>query len=141
MLEAFFFKNKNPKTTDQDSEANKKPYYIEVIAFEDLKEEPSIQKNGRLLGAQDITVSSQVAARVKDISATIGAEVSADTPIVKLEDNSGVYTFNAQRAATALSQAQISYESTMLSIDKALTDTQLALEQANTQYNSSTYSL
>lgn len=120
---------------NQNTPPEKRPFFVSTSRLEDLQETPNIKKSWKLLGAQDITVSSQVNGRVWSILVEIGSEVIADQLIIDLKDHTQAYTLAAKRAASNLESAQINLEQTELSLDKAVTDTQLAVQQAQTQLN------
>lgn len=101
--------------------------------FQDLAEQASLKKYGKILGANDIVVTAQVMGRVKSINAKIGDTVSKGQKIITLADSNGSYNFNVQRTKTAREQAKIAYQQTQLSLGKAITDTKLALQQAEKQ--------
>jgi len=97
-----------------------------------------LKKYGKILGANDITVTAQAMGRVKKIYVKTGEQVSAGKTIISLSDSNGNYSFNVQRTKTAREQAKIAYQQTQLSLGKAITDTQLALQQAEKQAQEAT---
>lgn len=113
----------------------KEPFYITTQTFEKMWQKAVLTKHGKILWTNDIVVTAQAMGRVKTLAHQMGEEVEKGTLIIALEDSAGTYTFSAQRAKAALDQAQISYQQTTLSLDKAITDTELALQQAERQAN------
>lgn len=110
------------------------PFYVNVVDFADLQQEASLERHGKVIGENDIIVTSQVAARVEDIPVNIGEKVKKDWLIIKLSDSTGSYSFAVQRAKAWLESARINYESTKISLEKAISDTSLGIQQAETQY-------
>lgn len=127
-----------PRWTPEQEYIQKTPFYITTKTFQEITQQASLKKYGKILGANDIVVTAQVMGRVKNINAKIGDTVSKDQKIITLADSNGNYSFNVQRTKTAREQAKIAYEQTQLSLGKAVTDTELALQQAEKQANEAT---
>ena len=113
----------------------KQPYYISVINGSELKSEWTLKKTGKLSSNSEITVSAQIWWRVSSIKKWIGDIAQKDETVIQLQETSGVYSFWAQRAATSITQAQLTYEQTLQNIEKALQDTEFGIKQAENQVN------
>jgi len=116
-------------------EATKQPYFVEVSTVKELNEWFNLKKTGKISGSQDIVVSAEIWWRVSSFSAEIWDEIKKWNRVVSLSDSSWAYSFAAQRASAGLAQSRINYEQTMLSLNKAITDTNLAIQQAENQAN------
>lgn len=117
-----------------DTEANEKqPFFVETSTVQELNNWFSLKKTGKIIGSQDIVVSADIVWRVRSINANIGDSVANNQTIISLSDSSGSYSFASQRAKAWLDQARINYQQTMLSLNKAISDTSLAIKQAENQ--------
>lgn len=127
-----------PETVDVwTQEDQRAPFFVEIISLEEIGWWSQIKKTGKVIWSQDIVVSSQASWRVNALWASIGDTVSKNKRIVTLADSTGIYTFSAQRANSWVTQAKLNYEQTVLSLDKAISDTQRAIQQAENQAQNS----
>jgi len=123
--------------TNTDSD-EKQAFYITTSSVEELTTVNTISKSSRLVWAQEITVSSLVPWRVKNVYYNNWDTVWANTTIIELSDTWGSFSFNAQRAKAQLDSARINYEQTQRNLNKAITDSSLWVKQAETQLNAAT---
>lgn len=121
--------------TDEEvvTEVEKQPYYVATRSISDLTSSTMIEKNGKIAGAQAITVTSQVNWRIKSITKRAGETIDSWQQIMALTDHTGSYSFAVQRARASLNSAQSSYNSSKVNLDKAITDSWIAIQQAETQ--------
>lgn len=119
-----------------EAEAEKIPFIIQTATIEDLSSVSKVEKFGTLMGAQAISVSSQVFGRVKSLPVRAGEEVDANDLIVELQDTSSSATFQAQRAEVQLDISRNSYSLTLTQLEQWVVDAKNALEQAKAQYES-----
>lgn len=111
----------------------KKPFYISAVATKDIQTSYQIEKKGTLVWSSEITVSAQIGWRVKAINKQLGTTTTTEEVVIQLEDTLWTYSFGAQRAATALTQAKLNYEQTIINLEKAIQDTTIWLQQATNQ--------
>lgn len=114
----------------------KLPFFVETITAQSLTQRPELLKTGKITAGQEIVISSQVAGRVRSITPKLWTEVTTNQLLLQLDDTNWAYTFAVKRAWTALEQARISYDATVLGIEKSLADSSLALRQAQVQRES-----
>ncbi len=126
-----------PETAEVASAPEKNPFYVETVSISDVSWWSSIKKTWKVIGSQDIVVSSQASWRVSSLWAGIWDNVAKNTRVVTLSDSSWIYTFSAQRANAAVKQAKLNYEQTVVSLDKSILDTQQAIKQAQNQAENS----
>ena len=120
--------------TDTDTGwTQRQAFFVQTATLEELQEWVSITKTWTIDGTQDITVSSQVSGRVSTIRVQQWDRISNGSTVIRLADSTGQLTFNAQRAQEWLDQARASYDQTVVSLDKAIVDTELAIRQAQNQ--------
>ena len=120
---------------EQGQQTKREAFFVDTATVDQLQEDVRITKTGTIDGEQDITVSSQVSWRVTLVRVDQGQRVTKWFTVVRLEDSTGQLTFNAQRAQEWLDQARASYNQTVVSLDKAIVDTELAIRQAQNQAN------
>jgi multidrug efflux pump subunit AcrA (membrane-fusion protein) len=123
------------KTETETKTAEKQPYYISVTKGSELKSEYTLKKTGKLSSNSEIIVSALIWWRVASINKWIGDIAQKNETVIQLQETSGVYSFWAQRAATSITQAQLTYEQTLQNIEKAMQDTQFGIKQAENQVN------
>lgn len=121
---------------DQVNTANERQsFFVDTQTLDELQSWVSIKKTWTITWQQDITVSSQVSGRVSSIRFDQWTRVSNGATVVRLADSTSQLTFNAQRAQQSLDQARANYNQTVVSLDKAIIDTELAVRQAQNQSN------
>lgn len=112
------------------NENKKQDFFIDLVPFATKNQEVYITKPGKVSGKQDIVVSSQVAGRVKSIEKKDGTLVSGEQLVIAISDTVANYGLQLQRAKNAVSRASLQKEQTKVSLDKSLTDVELALDVA-----------
>lgn len=112
------------------SDDNKQDFFVDVVSFGSNSQQVYITKPGKVSGKQDIVVSSQVAGRVKSIDKKDWTLVSGDQLVVDISDTVANYGLQLQRAKNAVSRASLQSQQTKVSLDKSLTDVELALNVA-----------
>ena len=113
----------------------KTPYNIEILSQDNLSKELTIEKVWRIAWAEEIVVNSKTSWKVESIFYKEGQKVSKGQTIVTLSDSILNLWLRVSKARNALDRANISYENTEISTNKAIKDAQLALEQAEIKYN------
>lgn len=108
----------------------KQDFFIDILSFATENQQVYITKPGKVSGKQDIVVTSQVAGRVKSIEKKDWSLVSGDQLVVSVSDTVANYGLQLQRAKNAVSRASLQKEQTKVSLDKSLTDVELALDVA-----------
>lgn len=111
-------------------EENKQDFFVNLIPFSNDNQQVYITKPGKVSGKQDIVVTSQVAWRVKSIEKQDGVLVSGNQLVVDISDTVANYGLQVQRARNAVSRASLQSKQTKNSLDKSLTDVELALDIA-----------
>lgn len=112
------------------NEEKKQDFFVDIIYFGSDSQQVYITKPGKVSGKQDIVVSSQVAGRVKSIEKKDWTLVSGDQLVVDISDTVANYGLQLQRAKNAVSRASLQKEQTKVSLDKSLTDVEIALDVA-----------
>lgn len=113
--------------------AEKQSFFIETASVWELKQSSSLSKNWILIGANTITVTSQIWWRISDIDPSIGDSVEQWSRTITLNDSAGGVSFGLERASASLEQARINYESTLLSLDQQIEETKRNIRQADLQ--------
>jgi len=113
----------------------KQDFFIDIVSFATENQQVYITKPGKVSGKQDIVVTSQVAGRVKSIEKKDWSLVSGDQLVVSVSDTVANYGLQLQRAKNAVSRASLQKEQTKVSLDKSLTDVEIALDVAKNNLN------
>lgn len=116
-----------------EEKVQKQPFYISTTEYSSLKKEYELKKTGKLASSSEITVTAQIGWRVSSLNKGIGDGASKWESVIQLQETSGVYSFWAQKASAAITQAKINYEQTMLNLEKAIKDTEFSIKQATNQ--------
>jgi multidrug resistance efflux pump len=120
-------------TTESTTTTEKQPFFVTIAPQESLKKVYALKKTWKLASSSEITVTAQIWGRIVSLNKGIWDKVQKGEGVIQLQENSGIYNFGAQKASVAITQAQINYEQTMLSLEKAIQDTQFGIEQAVNQ--------
>ncbi len=116
-----------------EEKTQKQPFFISTVAYSSLKKEYELKKTGKLASSSEITVTAQIWWRVSSLNKGIGDGANKWDNVIQLQETSGVYSFWAQKASAAITQAKINYEQTMLNLEKAIQDTEFNIKQATNQ--------
>jgi len=118
-------------------DGEKKAFFIEIEEYSNFQKKATINKPWKVSWAKEILVSAQVLWRVSRIQSEEWEDVSGWQPVVQLKDDVAQYKLMLQRAKNALDGAVLNYENMEISLKKAVSDTNLALDQAEHNFESS----
>lgn len=113
----------------------KTDFIIDVQPIDSFWKQAEIEKNWKVEGSQDLKISSQASGRVAHINVKEGDKVSVWQPILTLSDTVANYWIALERASNNLDRAKINYESTKLTLDKQVFDSEIALEKLQSSYD------
>lgn len=106
----------------------KADFNIETISGGETTDTVYLRKTGQVNSSQDISLSANAAGRVWSLRVKPGDQVFAGQVLAVLQDNIWSYGIDLQRSSNSVERAQINYESTELSLDKAVFDAKLNLD-------------
>lgn len=118
-----------------NSEDNKQDFFVDMFSFNSMDQGVFISKPGRVLGSQDVVVSSQVSGRIKSIEKKDWDNVSWEQLIISIADTVANYWLQVQRAKSAISRASLQKQQTQVSLEKSINDVSTALDVAKNNYN------
>lgn len=121
-----------PAPTTQDERT---PFYIAVQSANTFPTIASITKPGRVVGSQEITVTSQAMGRIENILTEDGRTVAGGQPVVQLRDSIANYASQVDRTKNGLDRAILQYEQTSISLYKSIQDAQNALDQSKNAFS------
>lgn len=121
--------------TTNSWEILKKNFLIETKTVATLGKDETIKKSWKITSASDLTVTSQASGRIKTLSFKEGQTVTAGQKLISLEDNIANYGISLERAKNSLERAKISYDSTLLSLEKNITDSKIAYDKAKVNHD------
>ncbi len=130
----FWFKWKSATPEVVEVAPEKTPFIIQTSSVKELRSTSDIVKYSKLVGAQEITISSKVSWKIISLPLLAGEKVRKNEPIVQLEDSNASATYQQQRAKVQLASARSAYNLTVTQINQSITDASTALQQAKTQY-------
>ncbi len=122
----------------ENADANvteKKDYFVEVESLGELSTQPTLRKTGKLTGKSDVTVSAQSSGRISKIFYEEGENPARGAKVVSLTDSNNLYNFSASRNKESVEAARLNYDSTRVNLDNSLIDLELAVTQAQQQYD------
>lgn len=112
----------------------KKEFLIETAPFEYFTNTAVIQKVWKIEWSQDLKISSQANGRVSKIYVKEWEKVTLWQTLVTLQDSVANYGIALERAQNSLERAKLNYDSTELSLEKQIFDTELSLEKLTSNY-------
>lgn len=118
----------------QTQEEPKKAFLIDVQNISDFGTTISIEKPGKVGGEQEITVTSQVSARVQNIKYKEGQKVNGWQPVIQLADDIANYNSMVKNAKTMLDNSILTYEQNTNSLDLAVDSAYNSLKQAEKNF-------
>lgn len=118
---------------DNKSELNtnikKQDFFIETKKITDFTWSLSLNKTTKISSSQNVKISSQAVWRVKKILVKEWEYVKANQVIVKLDDSIANYWLSLEKAKNLLDKSRINYESTKISLDKQVYDSQIIVDK------------
>lgn len=93
-----------------------------------------ITKTARVQWTSEVTLTSQVGARVGSIVTTLWSRVSPGTLLVSLQDTQWTVSFGADKAQLAATLARQNYETQRLMLQKQIADATIAYEKSQAAY-------
>ena len=127
----WFTKQDKPEVTESTelSENEKQDFFVETSSYNELKNDASIIKIGKINSSQDIDLKANAAGRVWFISVKPWQKVYVWQTLATLEDNIWNFSINVSRASNSIERSRINYDSTKINLDKAVFDAQLNLSR------------
>lgn len=105
-------------------------FLIDTKSYKEFDSVSDIKKSWKIISASDLTLASQATWKVSLINFKEWDKVNIWDTIIRLEDNISNYWINVERARNSLDRAKINYDSTLLSLNKSITDAQIAYDKA-----------
>lgn len=118
-----------PSVSDQKTE-----FLFETQRFSEFPKIATVEKIGRIVGSSAVTVPSQGIGRIEAVLVKEGDFVRKGQPMFRLSDTVANYSIRYEQSANGLESADVNYESTKISLDKAVSDAEIALSRAKIDY-------
>ncbi len=119
---------------DSPSSAEKTEFLFETRKFSEFPRVATVEKIGRIVGSSSVSVASQGIGRIESVLVKEGDFVRKGQPIARLSDTVANYSIRYEQSANGLESVDANYESTKISLDKAVSDSEIALERARIDY-------
>lgn len=113
----------------EKEDVNKMKFYIDTISLTWTVNSATISKIWRIKTSEDIKVNSQASWKIKDIKLNEWDKTKKWRLVLTLSDTIWSYWINIDRARNTLEKAKINYDSTKISLDKAVEDSKIALDK------------
>lgn len=115
---------------NSQSGITKKEFVIQTKSLEEFGTQQNILKSWKITSASEISINSQASWRVQSLWVKEWQAVKKWQTLAVLQDNIANYGIQLERAKNSLERAKINYDSTVLTLDKAITDTKTAYDKA-----------
>lgn len=102
---------------------------IHVQKLDELWNNSDLVKSWKLEWKEDIVIASQAAWRIWKISVKEWDKVKVWQLLIKINDTIANYNLNLKKADNTIEKLKISYDSTKVSLDKQIYDTEIWLEK------------
>ena len=110
-------------------------FFVETKTIEDFNNEIEINKPGKIVGAEEIVISSQAMWTVKDIKTKEWDDVENGSILVELNDNLANYGIMVEKARNALNTARLQYWQNKNQLEQTIKNNQIALESSQNNLN------
>ena len=128
-----WFKKEDPSSISEETteiiEEEKQEFFVETSSYNELKDDASIIKIGKISSSKDIELKANAAGRVRFISVKPGQKVYVWQTLATLDDNIWSFWINISRASNGIERAKINYDSQKINLDKAVFDAELNLSR------------
>lgn len=115
-------------------EEKKQPFYIETQRVDGFVQQVVLTKPGKVVGTQEIVVTSQVSGRIGKIFKREGNRVWWWQPIISINDSIANYGLQVQRAKNNFDRSMLQYSQSTTNLDKSINDAQTTLDVAKNTY-------
>lgn len=123
------------KAAETAVEAPKKTEFaFETKKFSEFPKTAVVEKIGRIVGSSTVTVTSQGVGRIEGIAVKEGSTIKKGQVIARLSDTVANYSIKHEQAANGIDTVDSNIESTKLTLDKAVSDSEIALSRAKIDY-------
>lgn len=131
-----FFASCSQKTEEMvwKNATTKPDFMLELQSFDSFWKNAEIKKVWKVDGSQDLKILSQALWKISKIHVKEWQKVLAWQTLISLTDSIANYWINLERALNSLDRSKINYDSTQLTLDKQVFDSEIALEKLNSSY-------
>lgn len=112
----------------------KTEFAFETKKFSEFPKTATVEKIGRIVGSSTVTVASQGVGRIDSILVKEGSSVKKGQVIARLADTIANYGIKHEQAANGVDTVDANVDSTKISLDKAVSDAEIALDRAKIDY-------
>jgi len=117
-----------PDLLEETQEASLQDFYVETTLWSEFSGSSALEKVWQVSSSQDISLSANTNGRVISVNVKVWDRVQAWQVIARLEDNIWNLGINLQRSNIAIERARINYDSSKISLDKQIFDSQQQLD-------------
>jgi len=117
------------KNNDTETNNWKKDFSIQTKNIKDFWNNSFLQKSWKIQGKNEITLSSQAIWRIWKIYVKEWDKVVAWQTLIVLNDTIANYWINLEKANNTIEKLKINYDSTKVSLNKQIFDSEIALEK------------
>ncbi len=129
LLLAVFLVSCGAKNVEDNKPKEKSDFYIETVQAGDLQKKYLLQKSSKVEASDEVVVSSEAMGKVRSITVKEGDKVKKWQNLVYISDTVININTNYQQALLNLDKAKIAYNSNKITLDKAVFDTKIQVEQ------------
>lgn len=123
------------KAADTVVETPKKTEFaFETMKFSEFPKTSVVEKIGRIVGSSTVTVTSQGVGRIEGIAVKEGSTIRKGQVIARLSDTVANYSIRHEQAANGIDSVDSNIESTRLTLEKAVSDSEIALSRSKIDY-------
>jgi len=128
----FFILTSCWKTVDNltDKKAEKQDFLVNLNSIDKISNWEKILKSWKITSASNLTITSQASWKVSKILVKEWDKVKIGQTLALLDDSILNYWLALERSKNNLERAKISYDSTLLNLDKAIEDNKISLDKA-----------
>lgn len=117
------------------TQQEKTPFYITTKSVWKKTESYSVEKPARLTAGSSLTLAAESMGEITSIAAKEWQKIRKWTKLVTLKDTVNSYDIRLAQAKNGLSVQDATLESSKISLDRAISDSQIAYEQAKRSYD------
>lgn len=111
------------------------PFYIDTQKVSDFAQRVVLIKPGKIVGSEEITVTSQVSGRIGKVFHKEWEKLLWGQQVIDIKDSIANYGLQVQRAKNAFDRSILQYDQTKITLDKNNSDLENALSIAQNTYD------
>ncbi len=117
-------------TSEISDNIEKQDFFIETKLWKDFWWSAVLEKTGKVVSQEDVTVSALANGKIKTIHVKEWQKIKKWAKLVSLEDSVASYWLSVEKSTLWIESAEIDYNTQKVNLEKNITDASIAVQKA-----------